>query len=519
MTKTWDELKLELAQRVEKAHEMGGAERVEREHARGKLTARERVALLLDDGSFDEWGVLAHHQEDHPDMVRRETPADGLVAGTGSIDGRPVIVAADDATVIAGSRGIVAEEKLSHLRLAAVRTGTPVVFLQEASGGRIQELMGSAFAARSFRKAYPEQVAMSGLVPQVAALLGSCFGGPAFVAGLADFVPMTQHATVGASGPPVVAAATGEVVSEQELGSSQQALETGLADNLYQDERSLLEDIRSYLSFFPSSSSQAPPVLASADPADRPVAELERIVPTNLRRAYDMSEVLRVIADDGYFFEVGGHRGRSILTGYLRLDGLPVAVIASQPMQQAGVITAAAARKAARFIHTANAFHIPLLFMTDTPGFIVGTRAEREGLAAAASALLAAIVQATVPKTTLILRKSYGLGFFAMNGPAMLPQLTLAWPTASISQMGPEAATDVVYRRQIQAADDPAAVRERYVDQFRADADDPYTPAGFAAIDDIILPADTRRVLARRIGFLARSSQAAPAFKQKIPPR
>lgn len=519
LTDDWQQLKAELDARVEKARRMGGRERIEREHAKGKLIARERVDLLLDDGSFDEWGVLAHHQETHPDMVHRETPADGLVAGTGTIDGRPVVVAADDATVMAGSRGIVAEEKLSHLRLASVRTGAPMIFLQEASGGRIQELMGAAFAARSFRKPYREQLEMSGWVPQVGALLGSCFGGPAFVAGLSDFVPITRNATVGASGPPVVAAATGEEISEQELGSAQQAVDTGLADTIYDDDPALLRGIRDYLGFFPSNSGNTPPTVETSDPVDRSVPELEKIVTPNLRRAYDMREVLRVVADQGDVFEVGAGRGQGMITGYVRLGGLPVAVVANQPMYQAGVISAAAARKTARFIRIADSFHMPIVFLVDTPGFIVGTKAEREGLAAAASSLLAAIFEATVPKMTLILRKSYGLGFFAMNGPVMLPDVTLAWPTASISQMGPEAATDVIYRRQIDAADDPQATRQRYVDEFREQADDPYTPAGYAAIDDVIKPADTREVLTRRAHLLARMTQHRPSFKRRIPPR
>ncbi len=518
---TWDELRAELDAKLAAAHVMGGAERIAREHARGKSTARERVDLLLDPGSFDEWGVLAHHQEQSLDMVDRSTPADGLVCGQGRINGRLVCVAADDATVMGGSRGLVAEVKQSHLRQAAIKSGLPYIWLQEASGGRIQELMGASFAARTFATNFRDQVkSMSGWIPQVSALLGACFGQPAFVSGLAEFVPMSELASVGASGPPVVAAAIGERATEQELGGPQVALAQGLVDGVYADDQGVMQAIRDYLGYFPSNTASPPPAAASSDPLDRLCPELESIVSTNLRQPYDMRRVIEAVCDrDSAFFEIGRGNGPQMIVGYGRIGGMTVGIVANQPKVQAGVIPAAAARKTARFIEISDAFHIPLVFLVDTPGFMVGGKAEREGLAAGAARMLAAILDASVPTVTVILRKSYGLGFFAMNGACMSPDLLLAWPTASVSQMGPEPAVNVINAKQIAVSAQPEALRAELVEQFRQDIARPYKAAGTAAIDDVIDPRATRAMVGRRLLALAERPASTFSFKHRITPR
>jgi len=518
---TWDELRAELEAQLAAARAMGGPDRIAREHARGKSTARERIDLLLDGGSFDEWGVFAHHQEQSPDMINRSTPADGLVCGQGRINGRLVCVAADDATVMGGSRGLAAEAKQSHLRRAAITGGVPFIWLQEASGGRIQELMGASFVARSFAASFSDQVQrMSGWIPQVSALLGACFGQPAFVSGLAEFAPMSDLASVGASGPPVVAAAIGERSTEHELGGPQVALAQGLVDGVYSGDKAVMDAIRSYLGYLPSNTASPPPVANSSDPLDRQCPELEKIVPTNLRQPYDMRRVIETVCDsDSAFFEIGQGNGPQMIVGYARIGGMPVGIVANQPKVQAGVISAAAARKASRFIQVCDAFHVPLVFLVDTPGFMVGAKAEREGLAAGAARMLSAILEATVPTLTVILRKSYGLGFFAMNGACMSPDTLLAWPTASISQMGPEPAVNVIHAKQIQAAANPDALRAELVEQFRQDIARPYKAAGTGAIDNVIDPRATRAMLSKRLVALMHRPASTFAFKRRISPR
>lgn len=518
---SWDELRADLQARLDKARAMGGPQRIAREHARGKTTARQRIDRLLDPGSFDEWGALAHHQETSPDMVDRSTPADGLVCGMGTIGGRTVCLAADDATVMGGSRGLVAEVKQSHLRNAAVKLGVPFIWLQEASGGRIQELMGASFVARTFSTNFSDQaLRMSGWVPQVSALLGACFGQPAFVSGLADFVPMSADASVGASGPPVVAAAIGQKVSEQELGGPASAMAIGLADGVYPDDKAVMGAIRDYLAFFPANSGSLPPATQSADPIDRSCPELETIVPTDLRRPYDMRRVIDAIADrDCAFFEIGAGCGPQLLTGYARLAGMPVGIVANQPKVQAGVISPAAGKKAARFVQLCDAYHIPLVFLSDTPGFMVGTKAESDGLAIAAGRILAAILEATVPTLTVLVRKSYGLGHFAMNGPCMGPDTVLAWPTASISQMGPEPAVDVIFAKQIRESADPGKLRAELVEEFQREIVQPYKAAGTGAVDDVIDPRDTRTILCRRLIALAGQPGRAAGFKRRLSAR
>jgi acetyl-CoA carboxylase carboxyltransferase component len=294
----------------------------------------------------------------------------------------------------------------------------------------------------------------------------------------------------------------------------------GVADGVYADDKAVMAAIRRYLSFFPSNSGTAPPLLLSSDPVDRQCPELEKIVPTNLRQPYDMRRVIGSIVDaDCPFFEIGAGCGPQLIVGHARLGGMSVGILANQPKVQAGVISPAAARKAARFIQVCDAYHIPLVFLSDTPGFMVGTKAEREGLAIAAGRILSAILEATVPTVTVIVRKSYGLGHFAMNGACMGPDSIMAWPTASISQMGPEPAVNVIYGKQIQESPEPDKLRAQLVEEFQRDIVQPYRAAGTGAVDDVIDPRDTRRMLCRRLMGLAAASGREIRFKRRIPAR
>ena len=488
----------ELRQRKDAARAMGGPERVEKQHAAGKLTVRERIGLLFDEGSFDELGLLAHHQSSSPSMQGKETPADGVVCGIGRIDGRRVAVIAYDFTVMAGSIGMVGEQKATRIRELALRERIPLVWLIDSAGARIQEATGSMFARTG--DLFREQVHMSGVVPQVAAMMGPGAAGTAYIPGLADFVPMvkgTSHMALG--GPPLVKAAVGEDVTAEELGGSQVHTKvSGVADLEVEDDAECLRVVRRYLSFFPSSNLETPPRLEASDPPDRRCEDLVDLVPANPRQAYDVIEVITSIADDGLFFPIKPEWARNLVTGLARFDGRPVGIVANQPVHLGGALDVNAADKAARFVWLCDAFHVPLVFLMDCPGFLVGSAVEKQGIIRHGAKMLFAVAEATVPKITVVLRKGYGAGYYVMNGRAYEPDVIVGWPTAEISVMGPEGAVNIIFRKQIEQAPEEQRdeVRNQLIETIREQIG-PYIAAGWAFIDDLIDPADTRRVICR----------------------
>lgn len=480
----------------------------EKSHARGRLLCRERLDLLLDPGSFHETGLLAGSVDPAVDA-----PADGLVCGTGTIDGRRVCVAADDGSVVGGSRGLHAERKLRRLRLQAVDDGCPFIWLQEGSGGRIQEQMGATFAG-AFAEPFLDQTRMmASEIPTVAALLGNCFGQPAFVAALADFVVMTPTAFAGVSGPPIVAAATGEVVSAEELGGVRiHAETTGLVHWKANDEIAAMDAIRRYLSYFPSTRHERPPVRRNAV-AGGDQESLLRIVPADLRSAYDMRSVLSVVVDKDSLFEAKPEFGRGVITAYARIEGMPVAVVASQPLYAGGALEPEAADKIAAFVKVADSFNVPLVFLQDVPGFLVGSDVERAGQVTRATHVLAVLAKSTVPKFTVIMRKAYGLAYMVLCGYPMGPTSIVGWPTASISQMGPGPGVNVIHYREIASSSDPDATRSELGRRFE-ELIDPYIAARHAYLDDIIDPRCTRSHLA---GELARTYAGEFILRRKRP--
>jgi len=478
---------------------MGGPERVERQHAQGKLTVRERLDRLFDRDSFTEFSLLAHHQSASPSMQGKVTPADGCVCGIGLVDGRRVSVIAYDFTVMAGSLGMVGELKATRIRELALRERIPVVWLIDSAGARIQEASGSMFARTG--DLFREQVVMSGVVPQVAAMMGPGAAGTAYIPGLADFVPMvrgTSHMALG--GPPLVKAAVGEDVTAEEMGGS--AVHTkvsGVADLEVADDEECLAVVRKYLGYFPSSNTDAPPVAETGDPVERRCEELYDIVPANPRRAYDVHKVIKVLADDGDFFPMKPEWARNLVTGFARFGGRPVGIVANQPMMLGGALDVNAADKAARFVWLCDAFGIPLVFLMDCPGFLVGSAVEKQGIIRHGAKMLFAVAEATVPKVTVVLRKGYGAGYYVMNGRAYEPDLIVGWPTAEISVMGPEGAVNIIFRKQIEAAGDEEAqnaVRNQLVATVR-DQISSYIAAGWSFLDDLIDPADTRSTVIR----------------------
>jgi acetyl-CoA carboxylase carboxyltransferase component len=494
----------ELRARKGRFREMGGPERVERQHAQGKLTVRERIDLLFDPGTFSEFALLAHHQSLSPSMQGKFTPADGVVAGIGEIDERQVALLAYDFTVMAGSMGMVGEFKSARVRELALRERIPIVWLIDSAGARIQEAAGSMFARTG--DLFREQVHMSGVVPQVAAMMGPGAAGTAYIPGLADFVPMVKgssHMALG--GPPLVKAAVGEEVTAEEMGGSAvHCRVSGVADLEVENDEDCLRVVRKYLGYFPSSNLDRPPVVESNDPADRPCEDLVEVVPANPRKAYDMRKVVASIVDDGDFFPMKPDWAKNLVTGFARFAGRPAGIVANQPLVLGGALDVNAADKAARFVWLCDAFNIPLVFLMDCPGFMVGSAVERQGIIRHGAKMLFAVAEATVPKVTVVLRKGYGAGYYVMNGRAYEPDYIVGWPTAEISVMGPEGAVNIIFRKQIEAAGDAEAqdaLRTQLVDTIREQIN-AYIAAGWSFLDDLIEPGETRAAIVRglRIG-------------------
>jgi acetyl-CoA carboxylase carboxyltransferase component len=513
----WKPLVDDLHAREERAHAMGGDELVARQHSMSKLTVRERLDLLLDPGTWVEHGLLADHMD--TGLGDRYLAADGAVTGVGMIDGRRVAVAAYDFTVMAGSMGAVGERKISRLRELAVRQRIPMVWLLDSAGARIQQSTGSTFAGAG--ALFREQVAMSGVVPMVAAMLGHCAAGTAYIPALADFVPMVKGtSSMALGGRHLVKAAVGEDVTEEEMGGS--AVHTkisGVADLEVADDRECLDVVRRYLSFFPSHNQEPPPVRASSDPADRRVDELYGIVPTAPRRAYDMRKVIAAIADDGEFLPMKPEWAKNIVTGFGRIGGQPVGFVGNQPMVLGGALDVNAADKAARFVWLCDAFGIPLVFLMDVPGFIVGSAVEKQGIIRHGAKMLFAISEATVPKVSVVMRKAYGAGYFVMNGLAYEADWIVAWPTAEISVMGPDGAVNIIYRKQIEAVPEEERAQKRLelAEEIRKTID-PYIAAGHAQVDAVIDPADTRRAIAEGLAIAATKRVDRPWRKHGVLP-
>ncbi|HMJ38648.1 MAG TPA: acyl-CoA carboxylase subunit beta [Verrucomicrobiae bacterium] len=491
----------ELKAKRQKNLAMGGEEKIKKQHERGKLTVRERIDLLFDKDTFVEFGLLAHQQQVRggAEIDPDGTPADGVVTGHGMVGGRQVWVIAYDFTVMAGSMGAVGEQfKAARVRELALRYRKPIVWLLDSAGARIQEAAGSTFAGTGYL--FADQVVMSGVIPQVAAMLGPCSAGTAYIPGLADFVPMVKEtSSMSLGGARLVKAATGEDVSDHDMGGSQvHCYESGVGDNEVADDRECIETVRKFLSYFPSNNTEAAPFHDNGDPADRSVDGLEKIVPVNPRAAYDVRRVVKAVFDHDSWFEVKPAWAKNIVIGLARAGGHAVGVVANQPMQKGGILDSDAADKAARFIRMCDAFNVPLVYLMDVPGFLVGSQVEKQGIIRHGAKMLYATSEATVPKITVIMRKAYGAGYYVMCGKGYEPDVLVAWPFAEISVMGPEGAVNIIFNKQIEASDDPETTRAQMIDAIRAQIN-PYLAAGWAMIDDVIDPSETRRVIIRGI--------------------
>jgi acetyl-CoA carboxylase carboxyltransferase component len=507
----------DLRERREQARLGGGPERIERQHQQDKLTARQRLDLLFDGGEFTELGIHGRPHFSQRAMEGKEAPADGVITGYGKVGGRLVAVAAYDFTVMAGSMGMTGELKVTRLRELALQKRIPMIWLLDSAGARIQEAAGSLFAGSGHL--FREEVVMSGVIPQIAALMGPCAAGTAYIPGLADFVPMVKgRGSMALAGPHLTKAVTGEDVTQEELGGSRVHTRlSGVGDLEVASDEECVEAIKGYLSFFPQNCEQRPPVRETSDPVDRMDEELLDVLPDSPRHPYDMYEVIRRIVDDGEVFDMKPRFARTIITCLAHMGGRPVGIVANQPKHLGGILENDSADKAARFINLCDAFDVPLLFLQDVPGFMVGTKVEQAGIIRHGAKMLYAVSRATVPKVTVVVRKAYGAGYYVMCGKAYEPDLIVAWPSAEISVMGPEGAVNIIFRKQIEASDDPDATRAQMIEGIRKSID-PYIAAGNAMIDDIIDPRETRPTVIRALEMAESKRVERPWKKHGVSP-
>jgi acetyl-CoA carboxylase carboxyltransferase component len=518
----------ELKARKARAAQMGGPDRVKRQRERGKLDARARIELLFDPGSFDEMGALASAGGALPEEedADKPSPADGVITGVGHVHGRPVAAAIYDFTVFGGSISDIGERKVTRMRDLSLKNRIPMVWLIDSAGARIEasegidpkRLAGFADTGYLFR----EQVVLSGVVPQVGAMVGPGAAGTAYIPGLADFVPMVKGtSSIAIGGPYLVESTVGEKVTEEELGGSKIHNDiSGVADAEYPDDKTCLEAIREYLSFFPSHCEEKAPRLQSTDPAARRDEDLLKIVPENPRQAFDMHKVILSLVDDRKFFPMKPKWARNLITGFGRIDGWPVGFVANNSMFYGGVLDVNSADKAARFVNLCDAFNIPLVFLQDCPGFMVGTKVEQAGIIRHGAKMLYAVASATVPKMTVVVRKGYGAGYYVMNGRAYEPDLLVAWPNAEIGLMGPEGLVSIGARKLLQGAESPEAakaMKDELVQGLKAQVS-MYRTAALAMVDDVIDPRDTRRLLARTLQRTAHKKVERPYRKREVSP-
>ncbi len=515
----WQPLIEDLEARKATALEMGGAERVQRQRDLGKLPVRERLDLLLDPGSFVEYGQLADHM-DPGYAAKGSFAADGCITGIGEINGRRVAICAYDFTIMAGSMGAVNEQKVTRLRELVLRQRIPIVWLLDSAGARVGSATGSTFAGAG--ALFREQVTLSGVVPQVAALMGHCAAGTAYIPALTDFIVMVKGtSSMALAGRHLVKAATGEDVTEEEMGGSGVHTKvSGVADMEVEDDVACLQTVRKYLSFFPSNNTESAPTVATEDSSTRRAEELYEIVPTAPRRAYDMGKVIRSIVDDGDFLEIKAAWAKNVIVGLCHMGGESVGIVASQPKVLGGALDVNAADKTARFVWLCDAFGIPLVFLHDVPGFVVGSVVEKQGIIRHGAKMLFAVCEATVPKISVVLRKSYGAGYFVMNGLAYEADYLVAWPTAEIAVMGPDGVVNIAFRKQLDEVPEGKerdAKRIELAEMIRANID-PYVAAGHAQVDDIIDPADTRAAIIAGLRTHRNKQVARPWRKHGVMP-
>jgi propionyl-CoA carboxylase beta subunit len=502
----------ELGKLKEAALHAGSPAAIERQHAKGKLTARERLEILLDPGSFVELDMLARHRAHGFDIEKTRPLTDGVITGWGTVEGRKVFVFSQDFTVFGGALGEVFAEKIHKVMDLAESVGAPFVGINDGAGARIQEGVVSLAA---YGGIFYRNVKASGVIPQISVILGPCAGGAVYSPAMTDFIFMvrgTSHMFI--TGPDVVKAVTGEDVTQEELGGAMtHASKSGVASFVYEDEKQCLEEVRYLLSFLPSNNLEDPPFVAPEDDAERLCPNLIDLIPDSPNKPYDMKKVIADVVDDGDFLEVFPFWAGNIVTGFARIDGHAVGIVGNQPQVLAGTLDIDASEKGARFVRTCDAFNIPLVTFVDVPGFLPGTDQEYGGIIRHGAKLLYSYCEASVPRIQVITRKAYGGAYVVMNSKSIGADLAFAWPSAEIAVMGPQGAVNIIFRKELESADDPETRRVELVEEYTERFANPYVAAERGYIDDVIDPSDTRAVLCRALAMLRTKQEKLPSRK------
>jgi propionyl-CoA carboxylase beta subunit len=501
-----------LADKIRRAEEGGGAERRERQHREGKLTARERVELLLDEGTFEELDKLVEHRCLDFGMAEQKIPGDGVISGYGKVDGRLVYVFAQDFTVFGGSLSETNARKICKVMDLAMKMGAPIVGLNDSGGARIQEGVASL---GGYADIFLRNTLASGVIPQISAILGPCAGGAVYSPAITDFNVMVKDtAYMFVTGPDVIKTVTHEEVSKEDLGGAMtHNVRSGVAHFAVDDDRACLALIRDLLSYLPSNNMEEPPRHRTDDPPDREDAALDALIPAEPSKPYDIKGLIAGVVDDGRFLEVHAHFAPNIVVGFARVAGRSVGVVANQPAVLAGCLDIDASVKGARFVRFCDAFNIPLVTFEDVPGFLPGTAQEFGGIIRHGAKLLYAFAEATVPKITVITRKAYGGAYCVMSSKHIRTDLNFAYPTAEIAVMGPEGAVNVLYRRELARAADPDALRQQKVAEFRSKFANPYVAADRGFVDEVIYPRQTRRKIAAGLDMTRNKRDRNPPRK------
>jgi len=502
----------QLREREQRAEAGGGTARVEKQHAAGKITARERVEFLLDDGTFQEFDKLVEHRSRDFGMDAEIYPGDGVVTGHGLIDGRKVFVFAQDFTVFGGSLSETHAEKICKVMDLAMKVGAPVIGLNDSGGARIQE---GVVSLGGYADIFLRNTLASGVVPQISCIMGPCAGGAVYSPAITDFNIMVKDTSyMFITGPDVIKTVTHEDVTKEELGGAATHNRiSGVAHFAADSDEHALRMVRELLTFLPSNNVDDPPRLAPTDSPDRAETKLNSIVPEASNQPYDIREVIDLIVDDGYFFEVHRDYALNIVVGFARLDGRPIGVVANQPAYLAGVLDIDSSLKAARFVRFCDCFNIPLVTFEDVPGFLPGISQEHGGIIKHGAKLLYAYAEATVPKVTVITRKAYGGAYCVMGSKHIRTDINFAWPTAEIAVMGPEGAVDILYRRELAEATDKVSARRSRVNELEDKFANPYVAAERGFIDEVIEPAQTRSKLIRALALLENKRDTNPPKK------
>jgi methylmalonyl-CoA carboxyltransferase large subunit len=512
---TIDDKIRELNERKNELKLGGGRKKIDKQHAQGSLTARERIDAFVDKDSFQEFGIFAQHRCMNFGMAGKEMAAEGVVTGAGAVDGRLVHLASQDFTVAGGAAGEVHSDKIVQAMEASLKTGSPFILMNDSGGARIQEGIDSL---AGYGRVFYHNVMLSGSVPQISLICGPCAGGAAYSPALTDFIIQTRHARMFITGPSVIKEVTGEDVSAEALGGpAAQMNKSGVVHFIAEDDREAIAICKKLLTFLPSNNLEDPPVLPW-DEMILPDKSLNSVVPLESKQSYDVREVILRIVDHADFLEVQSLFAQNIVIGFARIQGRSIGIIANQPCVMAGVLDIDASDKAARFIRFCNAFNIPLVTLVDVPGFLPGVQQEYGGIIRHGAKMLFAYSSATVPKISIIMRKAYGGAFLAMCGKDLEADRVVAWPMAEIAVMGPKGAVNVIFKDEIAKADDPQAKREELMAEYQATFATPFAAAARREVDDIIEPAETRRYLAMTLDILHTKREFRPMKKHGLIP-